>query len=263
MQSDFKIIRRKLDTVNDEAVLISLNDIHIGSEATDIDYVEKKLREYSAQSNVYFGLGGDFIDNGVKASKAGPYNQTMKPSEQKKEAARLFSIIRDKIIYILPGNHENKSAQEVDDNPAYDIASKLDLEDIYREAFAAVMLEVGNGSHLTKDRPARYYIAALHGSGGGRLVGAALNRAETALMEWEDMDILIMGHVHKLAASRPSKLCLDVNHGLVVQRDVVACLSGAWCNFASYAAAAMFRPSPKKPARITLRGDRKEFETHV
>jgi predicted phosphodiesterase len=263
MQNDFKIIRRKLETVDNVAELISLNDIHIGSEATDIDYVEKKLAEYSQRPNVYFGLGGDFIDNGVKASKAGPYRQTMRPSEQKKEAVRLFSIIRDKILYIVPGNHEGKSAQEVDDNPAYDIAAKLDLEDIYREAFAAVMLEVGEGSRLTKGRPARYYGVALHGSGGGRMVGAAMNRVETFLMEWEGVDFAIVGHVHKLAASRPSKMWIDDNHGLIKQKEVVACVSGAWCDFASYAAAAMYRPSPKKPARLVFRGDRKEFESIV
>jgi predicted phosphodiesterase len=260
MQSDFKIIRRKLQMMDNRAEILFLNDIHIGGEGTDIDYVEDRLRQEVKKENLYFGLGGDFIDNGVKASKAGPYRQTMRPSEQKKKAAELFSIIRDKILYILPGNHENKSSQEVDDNPAYDIAAKLDLEDIYRESIVFLMAEVGEGTHATKGRPARYYLAATHGAGGGLYTGGAINRTENFLYSLEDIDILVTGHTHKLAASRPSKLCLDANHGQVIQRDMLNIISGAWTDYVAYAASAMYRPGPRKPGRVTLYGDRKEFE---
>lgn len=263
MQSDFKIIRRKLEAVDNVVQIISLNDIHIGSEATDVDYVEDKLNEYSRISNLYFGLGGDFIDNGVKASKAGPYRQTMRPSEQKKLATKLFAPIRDKILYIVPGNHENKSAQEVDDNPAYDIAAKLDLEDIYRESFAILRAEVGNGTHATKGRPAQYYIAALHGAGGGVYTGGAINRTENFLYSIDNCDILITGHTHKLASSRPSKLVIDATHGQVVQRDILNVISGAWTEFAAYAAAGMYRPGPRKAGKIFLRGDYKDFWSEV
>jgi DNA polymerase II small subunit/DNA polymerase delta subunit B len=262
MQSDFVVIRKSLNAVDNEAVIISLNDIHIGSEATDVDYVEAKLKEYAKAQNVYFGLGGDFIDNGIKASKAGPYRQTMRPSEQKKMAVRIFAPIRDRILYILPGNHENKSSQETDDNPAYDISAKLDLEDIYRESLAFLKAEIGSNPNDHK-RPFKYYIAALHGAGGGVYTGGAINRTENFLYSIDGVDVLITGHTHKLAGSRPGKLVISTQHDTVYQRDMLNVISGAWCEFASYAGAAMYRPGPRKPGKVVLRGDRKEMEARI
>jgi hypothetical protein len=257
-QRDFQIIVRALDCVDDKAEVMFLNDIHIGSEGTDIDYVEEKLKREAKKPNLYFGLGGDFIDNGIKSSKAGPYHQTMMPREQKKTAVRLFSHIRDKILYILPGNHEAKSAQEVDDNPAYDIAAKLDLEDVFRESIAIARLDVGKDTD--HNRPWRYYLASVHGAGGGIYTGGAINKTENFLYGFDGIDVLVTGHVHKLAGSRPGKLVVDGPRDRIIQKDMLVMISGAWCDYVAYAAEKMYRPGPRKPARVTFFGDRRDFE---
>lgn len=238
-----------------------LADVHLGSEESAMPVFARLIAQIASEPNSYVTLQGDLIDNGLKNSVTNIYRATMSPREQKREMAECLAPIRDKILCIIPGNHERRSSNETDDCPAYDIASKLDLEDIYRENMAVIRMGLGKRSNL---KEYTYNVACMHGAGGGAQAGATVNRYEAFLSALDGVDILIAGHSHKPYALRGSKLILDLQNHRVLQRPTLSMCAGSWLNYAGYPVTAMMRPVAEPGAnRLVLHGTRYRFEAVI
>ena len=260
MRTDSDIIWRSFGLVPDITVY-PLADIHLGSEESAMPAFCRLVSQIAGEANAYVTLQGDMIDNGLKNSVTNIYRATMSPREQKREMAEALAPIRDKVLCILPGNHERRSAKEADDCPAYDIASKLDLEDVYRESMAVIRVGLGKRSNL---KEYTYNIAALHGAGGGAQAGATVNRYEAYLSALDGVDILIAAHGHKPYALRGSKLILDIQNKRVLQRPTLSMCAGSWLNYAGYPVQAMMRPVAEPGAnRLVLHGTKFRFEAVI
>ena len=192
-----------------EATIYPLADVHLGAEGSAWQQFYRFIDQIKDEPDTYVTLQGDLIDNGLKNSVTNVYRQTMRPYEQKREMAKALEPIRDKILCIIPGNHERRSKKEADASPTYDIASKLDLEERYRESIAFIRIGLGKRTDL---KPHVYYLACMHGAGGGGLPGAGVNRNEKYLQSLDGVDILITAHGHKPYAYRGSKIILDVQN---------------------------------------------------
>lgn len=258
MIPDKNVIYRNLGAMNTANVYL-LADVHLGAEECDYEAFQSLVLGLKKQKDAFVMVQGDMIDNGVKSSVTGPYGQTMRPAEQKREMAKTLEPIRDKILCIIPGNHEGRSGKEVDDCPAYDIASKLDLEDIYRENAAYLYLELGKDK--MHDRPYRYYGLVQHGKGGGKKPGSTVNNADDYFQAVEGFDFLAIAHSHKAFALRGSKLELDPVRRVILQKPTIVMCANSWLNYGGYAIRGMYRPVAMPGAnKITLYGDKKWFE---
>jgi len=243
-------------------VVYPLADVHLGSEDADIDAFSALLKQIANEPESRIVLAGDLIDNGTKSSVTGPYRQTMRPAEQKREMSKLLSPVRDKILCILPGNHCGRSSKETDDCPAYDIASKLDLEDAYRENAAFIRVLVGKDT--SHQRPYRYFIGVLHGSGGGMYAGSTVNKVDNYMQAIEGLDVFITAHAHKPYALRGSKLECDYRRNVMRQRPTLEMCSGSWLNYAGYPMRKMLRPTAMPGAnKLLLYGNQFWFEAAV
>lgn len=261
MRSDSEIIWREFGMVP-EVVIWPLADVHLGAEESDVAAFEKLVEEIAADPRSYVILAGDLIDNGIKNSVTSCYRQTMRPSDQKREMARILDKIRDKIIAFLPGNHERRSGKEVDNDPAYDIACKLDLEDIYREDMA--MIRCGLGRRPNNGKEYIYTIARMHGAGGGMYPGATVNRNDMYLQALDGVDILIAAHSHKPYALRGSKLVLNIENRRVTQRPTLSMCAGSWLAYGGYPVQKQLRPVAEPGAnKLILCGTRYRFEAVV
>lgn len=259
--TDSDIIWRSFGMVPDIQIY-PLADVHLGSEESAMPAFGRLIAQIASEPNSYVVLAGDLIDNGLKNSVTNIYRATMKPSQQKREMAEALAPIRDKILCILPGNHERRSSKESDDDPAYDIASKLDLEDVYRENMA--VLRIGLGKRPKNSKEYTYNIAVLHGAGGGAQPGATVNRYEAFLSALDGVDILIAAHAHKPYALRSSKIILDLNNHRVIQRPTLSMCAGSWLNYAGYPVMSMMRPVAEPGAnKLVLSGTRYRFEAVV
>ena len=78
-------------------------------------------------------LGGDLINNNTRSSVGSPWDDTVRPREQKRLMVEALEPIKDRILCCVSGNHERRSLKDADDDPPYDIMTKLDLEDVYRQ----------------------------------------------------------------------------------------------------------------------------------
>ncbi len=246
-----------------DITVIPVADVHLGSPGCMETQFISFINKVTETPNVYLILGGDLIDNGTKSSVTNPFRATMPPSQQKKEMAKILAPARDRILCLVPGNHERRSGKDADDDPVYDIAAKLDLEDLYRENIAFVKIQMGKDGGVDKvpgtSRPT-YMLVVSHGAGGGIYTGSSVNRGERFGYVIDGMDALIVGHTHKPFTTQPGKIKIDpFNNKISIKPFKVICAT-SWLDYGGYAARMMLSPTTHCLNTLTLCGDHKEIK---
>jgi ribosomal protein L25 (general stress protein Ctc) len=256
-----KLIVHELSDTFDTLEIYPLMDLHIGDRKTDTVLFHKFIQHILEQPNRFITIQGDLMNNATKSSVSNTYEETMNPQEQKKWLIHEFRCVKDRILCIVPGNHEERSTKDVDNHPLDDLATALELDDLYRHDGA--FMKVSFGRKTANSKPAAYTLCCIHGSGGGAKSGGSVNKIEDFLYSVEGLDIMIMGHVHKKLAGRPSRVCIDPYNNLVSQRDTLWVIASAWQDYGGYAFRKMLRPSPKGKTPIILYGKEKYFEAVI
>ena len=252
-----KMIKHKLD--HDDGILVyGLSDLHIGSAEFEEGLFNQFVRSILKEKNRYCVVVGDIIDNGTKNSVTGPYGSTMSPKHQRQYAADLLYPLRDRILGIVAGNHERRSTKETDTDPAELIAERLDLAEIYRPGTAFISVDLGKRQDSNK-RPPKYCIAITHGSSGGQLIGAGLNKADQFAIA-SGADLVVMGHSHKPANAPAARLeCLH-SKGVMVQRKYGIMICTAWLSYGGYPLDTALKSLPISPNRAWLSSGNHDIE---
>ena len=181
----------------------------------------------------------------------------MRPREQKKRMVEMLAPLRDRILAMVNGNHERRN-KDVDDDPSYDIAVKLDIEELYRENIAFVKIQMGEQASNGLLNPT-YCLVVTHGAGGGMLTGGAVNRAERFGYVMDGADALILGHTHKPYVTQPSKIYIDTRNNKVTLKPFKVVSMTSFLTWGGYAAQKMLLPTSNAPQLITLKGRKKEI----
>lgn len=227
-----------------------LSDLHIGSPEFAEAAFERIVAHILADPYRHVIIAGDLIDNGIKSSVTSPYSAVMQPNDQRKYAVELLMPLRDRIICIVPGNHEGRSKKDADIDPMELIAERLDLHHLYREDIAFLLLKVGQAKH-GKVRPPVYVIGVLHGASNGLLLGAGLNKMEPLAISL-GVDVLVMGHTHKPALAPTMRLEAHKQSGCMVQRPVRLMVATAWLDYGGYGTKKMMKPVAVAPNYMVL-----------
>ena len=263
MLPDFEMIQHSFLGGHDITV-IPISDVHLGSpECMEQEFIQF-IKTVKETPNVYLILGGDLIDNGTRSSVSDIFKATMSPSQQKREMANILKDVADRILCFVPGNHERRSGKDVDDDPVYDIAAKLDLENLYRENIAFVKIQLGiqerpSGARTDAQERPCYVFAVVHGAGGGIYTGASVNRNERFGYVIDGMDALIVGHTHKPFTTQPGKIVIDPRNNKVSMRPFKVISSTSWLEYGGYATRKMLLPTTHCLHTLTLRGNKKEI----
>ena len=255
MRSDFEPITRKLG--NGSIEVLPISDVHYGAVEHNAEAWEKLLKYVCDNSHVYVIIGGDMMNNATRSSVSNIFEETVRPRDQKRYMVKALEPIRDKVLCLVPGNHERRSVKDADDEPLYDIACCLDLEEYYRPNIAFMCVQLGDkGDGYAREN---YKFAVTHGAGGGIYTGATVNRNERFGNIIEGIDVLLVGHTHKGTVSRPSKIVFDIVRNTVYQKEYVVMSMVSWMSYGGYAAQKMLLPSTySQPQRIIL----KDSPTH-
>ena len=245
-----------------EATIFPLADVHLGAEGAEVQAFYALVDQIAKEPNSYVTLQGDLIDNGTRNSVTNIFRATMPPSQQKREMAKALEPIRDKILCILPGNHCRRSGKDSDDDPMYDVAAKLDIEDRYREDMAFIRIALGkNRTRTSNGRQYSYTMACVHGAGGGITPGAGVNRASRFLNTMDGVDILVHGHTHMPYAMPGAKLVVDIQNRRVTQRRTLMVCASSWLGYVGYPITGMMPITASgAPNRIMLYGYKHWFE---
>lgn len=263
MKDDFEIISRRFEGA---VKIYPIADVHFGALCHQEKEWTRFCRMLEADENAYVILDGDLINNNTRSSVGSPWDDTIRPREQKKRMVEYLSSIKDRILCMTSGNHERRSLKDADDDPTYDIACKLDIEDVYRQNAAFLKIGVGarnKGRGRETEAKNTYCIAVTHGAGGGVYTGATVNRNERFGNVIEGVDLLIVGHTHKGTVTRPSKLCFDSRCDRVLPKEYVVISCVSWQTYGGYALQKMLLPSgTARPQTIFLSDKEKDIAVH-
>ena len=206
MKKDYDLIVHKFSKDMPYLNLYPIGDMQVGSANFDEEGWHKWKKEVLADDKGYVVIVGDTINNGLKRSKSNVYDEVMRPREQKEWLVRELGSIGDKILGVVRGNHEERSSNETDNCPLYDVMAKLDLESLYRENMAFLKINLGS---RTADRQCSYVIGLAHGK----------SKARTGYFAYmiDGMDVFVTGHIHTPSSTFPAKIVID-SHNETIRR---------------------------------------------
>lgn len=191
-----KVIKRDLSTEFKTIEILPIADPHIG----DPNWAKKRLLSDIAyirdNPHVFTVLNGDLMNCAIKSSISDCYGEKLSPMEQLKVCEDIFGCISDRVICVVPGNHEERHYKTNGIDITRLMCKQLGIEDRYSPTVAYVFLRFGRDSfHNHHGRPILYTMYVTHGSGGGRKDGGKIQRlADYATVC--DADIYIAGHTH-------------------------------------------------------------------
>lgn len=230
-------------------------DWHIGDSFSDIDLIKERINYIKNHENAFIILNGDLMNNATKTSVSDCYAEKMSPMEQLNTAISLLEPIKDKIIAITSGNHEDRTYNKEGIDLMCVVAKQLGIIDRYSKTSAYIFLSVGEAKRGhgegRKNSPLTYTIFVTHGSGGGRKEGAKVIRlADMASIA--DADIYIHSHTHLPIIMKQSFFRVDRPNTTIKQVEKLFINTGATLNYGGYGEKYEFKPNSKENPVIHL-----------
>lgn len=262
-----KIIKIDLPRELERVEIHTFADEHLGDEHCDLKRLVQRIEYVRDTPHAYCILNGDIIDNATRTSIGDTYAQEFAPMEQIQRAVKLFGPIKDKILAITHGNHENRTYRNEGINLSSLMAAQLGLSDRYTATSAVLFLHLGEESRGRKDpkgqcRQVSYTIYVLHGSGGGRKEGAKINRlADMASII--DTDIYVHSHTHLPMVMKQAFHRIDTHNDAVAIVDKLFVNTASNLDYGGYGEAQEFKPSSKDTPVIYLGGRKKTYEARL
>lgn len=260
MKDDFEMISFRFEK---PIIVYPIADVHYGALKHDKAKWTAFCSELENQEDAYVLLNGDLVNNNTRSAVGSPFDDFVRPREQKAQMVELLRPIRERILCIVSGNHERRSLKDADDDLTYDIAAKLNIEDLYRPNMAFV--KIGIGEHKKEKEKGRvspkasFVVCCTHGSGGGIYTGATVNRNERFGNVLDGVDCLVVGHTHKATVTRPSKIVCDVRTNRAALRDYLVISCTSWQAYGDYAMQKMLLPSSYgRPQKLLFKDGREK-----
>ena len=242
-------IKTKLNIGNNLKLYV-LSDMHLGSAEADIPTLKRIIQFIKDTPECYCILLGDILDTALKNSKTDIYSETLSLVDSQKLAVELLSPIKDKIIAMTPGNHENRVWREVGVDLSLWLAEKLNLQDVYRNNSIALSISFGSDQN---GNPYRLNVFGQHGSyGGGRRLGAAMNALEDLDGIVGNADIFIRAHTHQPIQGSRNVFLFD-DKGNISSNTKYYFNSPSVLNYGGYAHDKGYRPTDDTPCYLNIR----------
>lgn len=181
------------EKILDDITIIPISDVHIGDKLSNEKLLKETIERIKNEPNTYTIINGDLCNMALKNSKSDVYSDCLSPMEQVLRATELLEEIKDKILVITTGNHEDRTTKETNIDVTRLIAKQLGIEDRYANGWWYLYLTFGSER---RERPITYGITGIHGYGGGRRSGGKINRLED-MSQVVIADLYLMSHTHK------------------------------------------------------------------
>ena len=237
----------------DKIEIHSLADLHIGDLCCDFKLIRERLDYIKETENAYCILNGDLMDTAIASSIGDTYGANLQPMEQLKHCVKLFEPIKDKILAVLPGNHENRVYKSDGLDITELMCAQLGIPQKYSPTTALLFIRFGKNPKRTPYRPLCYTVYVTHGSGGGRREGGKVNRlADLAAIV--DSDIYIHAHTHLPLVFKESFFRVCTSNSSVALVEKLFVNTAASLDYGGYGDKAGFKPASKTSPVIYLDG---------
>lgn len=197
--------------------LYPLGDVHFGSAQCDIDFFKRVVGEIKDNPDAYWVGMGDFLENAIVGSKSDIYKQTLPPREQINYICDILAPVASKGLFLVTGNHEERSMRVVGLNPEEHIASRLNVPFMGFSCYAYFLLK----SHHWLGFSAYFH----HSTGGGYTPGGKVNAATKLRQIAPTADATFSAHSH--TTSRMPVTWFDVGRGQVLKHTGYDYITGS------------------------------------
>ena len=225
--------------------LAPLYDVHLGSSSHDAPLFQHHLDWIARTPNVLSFSGGDLVENATKDSPgASVIVQRGTPNEQLFRAAKTLTKIQHKLLFALPGNHEDRTFNVAGIDGAEQLAEHLQIPYFPDYAFVTLRWRGNN-----------FRLCAHHGSGAAQTPGAQRNAARKD-MPWSHFDIFWTGHLHQPMMDVVYQIDFDQQAGGTFERNAIVIISPSYVKyFGSYAAKKRYAPGQRGLGVVILNAD--------
>lgn len=256
MLNDFLPIIKRLN-VDDHPkgiTIVPLADAHYGSEEFNEVLWHKTIQRIQDDPHCFTVLVGDLLDNGTRNSVGNVYRQTASPRVQKEWLINELRPLAEagKILAVTEGNHERRSAREVDMCPLYDVMLAIGCESVYRENICFLQVKFCYTMNGTEKQRAAFAFAITHGAGGGMYIGSSANRTERYGLSVDGIDCIITGHTHRPVTFPVSKLVFDGNAKMVMRRQFTVVVASSFLDYGGYPIEKMLPPTAHTITEIRM-----------
>jgi hypothetical protein len=170
--------------------LFPIGDWHLGSRQAKVSFIKRVVDAVSANPEARWCGMGDLMENALIGSKSDVYTQLMPPREQMDAVCDLLMPIKDKGLFLIAGNHEQRTMRVAGIVPEAYIAARLGIPYLGFSVMAQFKLKGAHGG-------ANFFTAYFHHNyGGGGSYGGKVNRADKLRDICPTVDAVFSGHFH-------------------------------------------------------------------
>lgn len=253
-----KVINANLGKEFKELKIIPISDIHIGDKLVNYKLLKSVLEEIKSTPNVYTILNGDLCNTALKNSKSDVYSEELSPMEEIERLIEILEPIKDKILVIGTGNHEDRIMKETNVDVIKLVAKQLGIEDRYADNWWYLFLRFGEKAQGRK-APMCYQITGYHGSGGGRKTGGKANRLEE-MSQVAIADLYIMGHTHKPLGTKGAIYIPDYANNSLNKKQMYYLMTNSFLDYGGYGEKLGFVPTDNSPTEAILDGTKRKIK---
>lgn len=251
------VVKRELPADLSELYITVFADEHIGDPLSNHAALKARIEKVRTTPNLYAILNGDLMNNATKTSVSDTYAEAMPPQRQLDMLVELFTPIKDKILCITPGNHEQRTYIKEGIDLTAVLASRLGLLDYYAPTAAYMFLRFGQDVKNHRSEKITYTFYITHGRRGGRTVGSKMN-ALADLRNIIEADVYIHSHTHLPAVLKQPQLKVNVRTRKIVPYDALFINTAANLEFGGYGETFEYQPASTATPLIYLSGRHKE-----
>lgn len=236
--------------------LDTFSDLHVGDPLFNRDLFYERREWVLSAPNRYVILNGDLMNVATKRSVSDVYEDVLTPAEQLRWCKRELFPIRDRILSITNGNHEDRIKRDTSIDVVGELAEHLGVRE--RHFPNGVLLKLCFGTKRNQKR-AVYTIYHTHGRGGGALQGGkVLRMARMAGIVLAD--IYISSHTHFKVVFKESIYVPDLYNNNVRLVEQTFLNSSANLHWGGYAQVQGYKPGAQGSPVTRLYADPKRVE---
>lgn len=250
-----QVIKVDLPEELNKIEIVPIGDAHSGDEWCDEQLLKDIIKYVLEKPYRFVILNGDLINNAIKTSVSDNYG-TNDPEYEIGHIARLFMPIKDRILAMGSGNHEERTLKLTGIDPSRYIAVRLGIEERYASNSFLLFVSVGRSqthrpSH-SSPRKQVYKIFVQHGYGGGKKNGSKLNNLNSSDSIVADADLYIMGHTHTPIANVMSTFLCDQSNRQVYRHNKYYLMHNAYLEYGGYGLRQGLSPASTELTYATL-----------
>lgn len=254
-----KIINVKLSDKIKELHIIPISDAHIGDKQANLKKLKEVLKRIEQEDCTYTILNGDLCNCALKNSKSDVYEDVLSPMEQLETLLELLEPIKDKILVMSSGNHEDRVLKETNVDILRLTAKELGIEDRYSNGWWYLYLRFGKKT-VGAYRPVCYQITGYHGSGNGRKPGGKANRLQE-MSQVVIADLYIMGHTHLPMSMKQQIWIPDYANNSLNKKEMYYLMSNSFLEPEGYGEKLGMVPNSNTPTEAILDGTKRKIKT--